>query len=432
MTNQEMLDALNEEEKAIANNILANENGGMGVHDVNSLPDSTFKRIMNDTKALYNGIEVSQPSATTEAIKTNIEKDTEAFTKANNTTLKDAIDNTVNDAKNNITATNTEAEASGNEKIKNLNNPYDNRNIEKENEDTIKSGEEENATIVNEAIANGELNPDDLSGDQVEKNLLKMTDVTGRPIFTQNKDGSYTVSRDLTKKEFLEAVGGKKSNTTKNILTSLSAGLVLLGIPVPNLGKIYTNYTGENYDELYDEYLTQQSLLREGLNSQLSEGFGIVVKGAASRDDDINKASDEDYQKSDDAIRSKELGWDLKKMVDEGTISSNQAGKLEKLMKDLDKEHQSYIYGLDSIMEPAKHIEMLKLLSDFSTEELEQFSLRMKKYNADNSLTKEDLARLALESASNIVSDITGKLIGSDKKIKSFISGSRLFGRKGV
>ena len=435
MTNQEMLDALNKEERAIANKILANENHGMGAHDVNSLPDSTFKRIMNDTKALYNGIEVSQPSATTEAIKTDRERDTEAFTKANNTTLKDAIDDTVNDAKNSITATNAEAEKSGNEKIKNLNKTYDNSNIEKENKDNIKAGEKENDIMVNESLADGELDPTTLSGNQVEKNLLKMTDVTGRPIFTQNKDGSYTVSRDLTKKEFLEAVGGKKSNTTKNILTSLSAGLVLLGIPVPNLGKIYTNYTGENYDELYDEYLTQQSLLREGLNNQLSEGFGIVVKGAASRDDDINKASDKDYQKADDANRSKELGWDLNKMVAEGTISKNQAVELEKLMKDLDKEQQIFIYDLQSRMEPAKHAEMLKLLSNFSSEELKQFSRRMKEYDPNNSLTKEDLTRLALQAASNIVGEAAGaasKLISSDKKIKSFISGSRLFGRKGV
>ena len=289
--------------------------------------------------------------------------------------------------------------------------------------------------MISEALADGDLDPNTLSGNQVEKNLLKMTDVAGRPIFTQNKDGSYTVAPDLTKKEFLEAVGGKKSNTTKNILTSLSAGLVLLGIPVPNLGKIYTNFSGENYDELYDEYKTQQSLLREGLNNQLSEGFGIVVKGAASRDDDINKASDKDYQKADDANRSKEYGWDLKKMEAEGEISKEQSVKLEKLMKDLDKEQQLFIYDLQSRMEPAKHAEMLKLLSNFNSEELKQFSRRMKEYDPNNSLTKEDLTRLALQAAADIVGDVTGaasKLIGSDKNIKTFISGSKLFGRKGV
>lgn len=437
MTKQEIYDALPEDKKAIANTILANENAGMGVHDVNSLPDRTFERIMNDTEALYNKDykKVSQPSATTEAIKANREKDAEAFTKSNSTTLKDAINNTVNDAKNNITATNTEAEKSGNDKIKDLDDTYDYSGIEKENKDNIKAGEKENASIVNEALANGELDPNTLSGNQVEKNLLKMTDVAGRPIFTQNKDGSYTVAPDLTKKEFLEAVGGKKSNTTKNILTSLSAGLVLLGIPVPNLGTIYTNFSGENYDELYDEYKTQQSLLREGLNNQLAEGFGILVKGAASRDDDINKATDEDYQKADNANRSKEQGWDFKRMVAEGTINENQAVSLEKSLKDLDKEQQTFIYGLQSRMEPAKHAELLKLLANFSSEELKQFSRRMKEFDPNNSLTKEDLTRLSLQAASNIVGDISGaasKLIGSDKKIKTFISGSKLFGRKGV
>ena len=435
MTNQEILDTLDEEYRAIAYNILANENGGLGVHDVNSLPKKTWDRIMRDTEALATGKEVSNPSATTEAIKANIERDAESFIKENNTTLKDHIDNTMNDAKNSITATDDKAEASGNEKIKNLNKTYDYSNIEKENKNNIKAGEKENDDIISEALADGDLDPSTLDGNQVEKNLLKMTDVAGRPIFTQNKDGSYTIAQDLTKKEFLEAVGGKKSNTTKNILTSLSAGLVLLGIPVPNLGKIYTNYTGENYDELYDEYKTQQSLLREGLNNQLSEGFGIVVKGAASRDDDINKARDEDYQKADNANRSKDYGWDLKKMEAEGTISKNQSVKLEKLMKDLDKEQQTFIYDLQSRMEPAKHAEMLKLLSNFSSEELKQFSRRMKEYDPNNSLTKEDLTRLALQAASNIVGEAAGaasKLIGSDKNIKSFISGSRLFGRKGV
>lgn len=435
MTNQERLDSLDEERKAIAYNLLANENAGMGVHDVNNMPNKSFERIMNDTEALATGGKVSQPSATTEAIKAERERDAEAFTKANSTTLKDAIDETVNDAKNNITATNIEAEASGNEKVKNLEKTYDHSNIEKENKNNIKEGEKENDAMISEALADGNLDPNDLSGNQVEQNLLKMTDVTGRHIFTQNKDGSYTVAPDLTKKEFLEAVGGKKSNTTKNILTSLSAGLVLLGIPVPNLGKIYTNFTGENYDDLYNEYLTQQSLLREGLNSQLAEGFGIVVKGAASRDDDINKASDKDYQKADDANRSKELGWDLKKMEAEGAISNNQAVKLEKLLKDLDKEQQTFIYDLQSRMEPAKHAEMLKLLANFSSEELKQFSRRMKEYDPNNSLTKEDLTRLSLQVASNIVGEAAGaasKLIGSDKKIKTFISGSRLFGRKGV
>lgn len=435
MTKQERLDALPEDRKAIAYNLLANENAGMGVHDVNNMPDKAFERIMNDTEALYNGRDVSQPSATTEAIKANRERDAEAFTKANNTTLKDAIDNTINDAKNSITATNTEAENSGNDKIKNLDKTYDNSNIEKENKNNVKAGEKENDSIVNEALANGDLDPNTLSGNQVEKNLLKMTDVAGRPIFTQNKDGSYTVAPDLTKKEFLEAVGGKKSNTTKNILTSLTAGLVLLGIPVPNLGKIYTNFSGENYDELYDEYKTQQSLLREGLNNQLSEGFGILVKGAASRDDDINKANDKDYQKADNVNRNKELGWDLKKMEAEGTISANQSVKLEKLMKDLDKEQQTFIYDLQSRIEPAKHAEMLKLLANFSSEELKQFSRRMKEYDPNNSLTKEDLTRLSLQVASNIVGEAAGaagKLIGSDKNIKTFISGSKLFGKKGV
>ena len=435
MTNQEIYDSLSNEERAIANTILANENGGLGVYDVNSLPKSTFERIMNDTKALYSGIEVSQPSATTEAIKANRERDAEAFTKENSTTLKDNISNTIEGAKNSITATSTEAEASGNEKIKDLDKTYDYSNIEKENKNNIKASEKENDAMISEALADGDLDPNTLSGNQVEKNLLKMTDVAGRPIFTQNKDGSYTVARDLTKKEFLEAVGGKKSNTTKNILTSLSAGLVLLGIPVPNLGKIYTNFSGENYDELYDEYKTQQSLLREGLNNQLSEGFGIVVKGAASRDDDINKASDKDYQKADNANRWKELGWDLNKLKAEGAISEEQTVRLEKLMKDLDKEQQMFIYDLQSRMEPAKHAEMLKLLSNFSSEELKQFSRRMKEYDPNNSLTKEDLTRLALQSAAGIVGDVTGaasKLIGSDKRIKSFISGSRLFGRKGV
>lgn len=435
MTNQEILDSLDEKSRAAANAILANENGGLGVFDVNSLPKSTWDRIMRDTEALATGKEVSNPSATTEAIKAEIERDTEAFIKGNNTTLKDAINDSVNDAKNNITATNIEAENSGNDKIKDLKSIYDYSDIEKENKNNVKAGEKENDAIISEALADGDLDPNTLSGNQIEKNLLKMTDVAGRPIFTQNKDGSYTVARDLTKKEFLEAVGGKKSNTTKNILTSLSAGLVLLGIPVPNLGKIYTNYTGENYDELYNEYKTQQSLLREGLNSQLSEGFGIVVKGAASRDDDINKASDKDYQKADNANRSKEQGWDLKKMEAEGTISRNQSVKLEKLMKDLDKEQQTFIYDLQSKMEPAKQVEMLKLLSNFSSEELKQFSRRMKEYDPNNSLTKEDLTRLTLQVASNIIGDVAGsasKLIGSDKNIKSFISGSKLFGRKGV
>lgn len=432
MTNQERLDALDKDRRAIANDILKNENAGMGVHDVDSLPDSTFERIMSDTEALYSGGKVSQPSATTEAIKANRERDAEAYIKANSTTLKDDIGNTLNGVKNNITATNSEAEASGNDKIKDLKNPYDYSDIEKENKNNIKAGEKENDDMISEALADGDLDPNTLSGNQVEKNLLKMTDVAGRPVFTQNKDGSYTVAPDLTKKEFLEAVGGKKSNTTKNILTSLSAGLVLLGIPVPNLGKIYTNFSGENYDELYDEYKTQQSLLREGLNNQLSEGFGIIVKGAASRDDDINKASDKDYQKADNANRSKEYGWDLKKMVAEGDISANQSVKLEKLMKDLDKEHQMFIYGLQSRMEPAKHIEMLKLLANFSSEELKQLSRRMKEYDPNNSLTEEDFTRLSLQVASNIVGGAANRLIGSDKNIKTFISGSRLFGRKGV
>jgi len=432
MTNQEILDSLSEEDRAVYYNILANENGGMGFHDVNSIPKATWDRIDGEAKAILNDEEVRYPSANTEAIKAERKRDAEAFTKANNTTLKEDLDNTVNDFKNDITATNSEAEASGNDKIKDLKNTYDYSNIEKENKNNIKAGEKENDDMISEALADGDLDPNTLSGNQVEKNLLKMTDVAGRPIFTQNKDGSYTVAPDLTKKEFLEAVGGKKSNTTKNILTSLSAGLVLLGIPVPNLGKIYTNFSGENSDELYDEYKTQQSLLREGLNNQLSEGFGIVVKGAASRDNDINKASDKDYQKADNANRSKEYGWDLKKMEAEGTISANQSVKLEKLMKDLDKEQQTFIYDLQSRMEPAKHAEMLKLLSNFNSEELKQFSRRMKEYDPNNSLTKEDLTRLALQAASNIVNGAASKLIGSDKNIKTFISGSKLFRRKGV
>lgn len=429
-------------------------------------PDATDTQIslmMNELTNVYSGVQTSTKSQRDGAFKRakdgadgnprsldamnelneinriGSEEYNKANEKSNNEKLKENIKEDLSDltskAESSITSVDTEAEASGNEKIKNLNKTYDYSDIEKENKNNIKAGEKENDAMISEALADGDLDPNTLSGNQVEKNLLKMTDVAGRPIFTQNKDGSYTVAPDLTKKEFLEAVGGKKSNTTKNILTSLSAGLVLLGIPVPNLGKIYTNFSGENYDELYDEYKTQQSLLREGLNNQLSEGFGIVVKGAASRDDDINKASDKDYQKADDANRSKEYGWDLKKMEAEGEISKEQSVKLEKLMKDLDKEQQLFIYDLQSRMEPAKHAEMLKLLSNFNSEELKQFSRRMKEYDPNNSLTKEDLTRLALQAAADIVGDVTGaasKLIGSDKNIKTFISGSKLFGRKGV
>lgn len=409
--------------------------------DWNSLTSSQKKGIMNRAKDNDAGIASSldEQNEINERNRIGSEEYNKANEKSSNEKLKENIKEDLSyltsKAENSITSVNTEAENSGNDKIKNLDKTYDYSDIEKENKDNIKAGEKENDAIISEALADGDLDPSTLSGNQVEKNLLKMTDVAGRPIFTQNKDGSYTVAPDLTKKEFLEAVGGKKSNTTKNILTSLSAGLVLLGIPVPNLGTIYTNFSGENYDELYDEYKTQQSLLREGLNNQLAEGFGILVKGAASRDDDINKATDEDYQKADNANRSKELGWDLKKMEAEGTISKNQAVSLEKLMKDLDKEQQIFIYDLQSRMEPAKQAEMLKLLANFSSEELKQFSRRMKEYDPNNSLTKEDLTRLSLQVASDIVGNVSGaasKLIGSDKKIKTFISGSKLFGRKGV
>lgn len=409
--------------------------------DWNSLTSSQKKGIMNRAKDNAAGIASSldEQNEINERNRIGSEEYNKANEKSSNEKLKENIKEDLSyltsKAENSITSVNTEAENSGNDKIKNLDKTYDYSDIEKENKDNIKAGEKENDAIISEALADGDLDPSTLSGNQVEKNLLKMTDVAGRPIFTQNKDGSYTVAPDLTKKEFLEAVGGKKSNTTKNILTSLSAGLVLLGIPVPNLGTIYTNFSGENYDELYDEYKTQQSLLREGLNNQLAEGFGILVKGAASRDDDINKATDEDYQKADNANRSKELGWDLKKMEAEGTISKNQAVSLEKLMKDLDKEQQIFIYDLQSRMEPAKQAEMLKLLANFSSEELKQFSRRMKEYDPNNSLTKEDLTRLSLQVASDIVGNVSGaasKLIGSDKKIKTFISGSKLFGRKGV
>ena len=61
MTNQEILDSLDEDKKAIALNILKNENGGLGVHDVNSLPDSTFKRVMSQTDAIADGGKVSYP-----------------------------------------------------------------------------------------------------------------------------------------------------------------------------------------------------------------------------------------------------------------------------------------------------------------------------------------------------------------------------------
>ena len=406
--------------------------------DWNSLTNIQKKGITKRAKetAAGNTSSLDALNSLNERNRVGSEEYNKAHEKSNNEKLKENIKEDLSDltskAEKSITSVNNEAETSGNDKIKDLKNTYDYSNIEKENKNNIKAGEKENDDMISEALADGDLDPNTLSGNQVEKNLLKMTDVAGRPIFTQNKDGSYTVAPDLTKKEFLEAVGGKKSNTTKNILTSLSAGLVLLGIPVPNLGKIYTNFSGENYDELYDEYKTQQSLLREGLNNQLSEGFGIVVKGAASRDDDINKASDKDYQKADNANRNKELGWDLKKMVAEGAISNNQAVKLEKLLKDLDKEQPMFIYDLQSRMEPAKHAEMLKLLSNFSSEELKQFSRRMKEYDPNNSLTKEDLTRLALNAASNIVDGAASRLIGSDKNIKTFISGSKLFRRKGV
>ena len=83
MTNQERYDSLSDDKKAIANNLLANENGGMGVYDVNSMSDSSFERIMRQTDEIAEGKEVSYPSATTEAIKAERERDVEAFNEAN-------------------------------------------------------------------------------------------------------------------------------------------------------------------------------------------------------------------------------------------------------------------------------------------------------------------------------------------------------------
>lgn len=339
--------------------------------------------------------------------------------------VSDDMNKIVKGAEEALTSANSEAEKTGAEKVNKI-DTYDHSGQAAKNDVAVTKGEEENEALVNEALADGKLDPSQLTGDQVEQNILKMKDLAGRNILTQDEEGNYSLAPDLTKKEFLKAVGGEKSNITKNILTALSAGLMLFGMPAPNLGKMYQNFSGENYDDLYNEYLTQQTMLREGINSQFADAYGITVKGAASRDDDINKATDKDYQVADDANRSKELGWDLKKLEAEGKITGNQRVKFEDLMKDLDKEQQTYIYDLQARMGVAQQAEMMQYLSKFTPEEVKQFSLKMKQYDPNNSLTKEDLTRLALQTAAGIVN----KIVPSDKKTKSFISGAKLFGGK--
>ena len=159
--------------------------------DWNSLTDVQKKGITKRAKdtAAGNANSMDALNDLNERNRVGSEEYNKANEKSSNEKLKENIEeDLISKAEKSITSANSEAEASGNDKIKDLKNTYDYSNIEKENKNNIKAGEKENDDMISEALADGDLDPSTLSGNQVEKNLLKMTDVAGRPIFTQNKD----------------------------------------------------------------------------------------------------------------------------------------------------------------------------------------------------------------------------------------------------
>lgn len=430
MTNKEYLDSLDPERRAIANNILANENSGMGVHDVNSLPKSTWDRIMRDTEALATGGEVSNPSATTESIKAQREKDANAFTNANLTTLEEMVDEANKDLKDGVTGEDAEAQRTAAEKVKNI-TVYNSSDQAAKNDEMVKAGNQESEEIVSEEKEEAVVDPTEYTNDHVLSNLLKIVDPAGNKYLTQDENGDFVMSERLTEDQFYAALGddAKKSIKTKNILTAISVGLGLLGMPAPNLGKMYENFTGKNYKELYEEYLTQDSLLREGLNEAFVNAYDIYLTGASKRGDKKNEVLDKDFQILEEKDYKKEFNRRLDEQLQSGKIEENLKVSLQAKINDLEQEQQEFMYELQSKLEVAKNVEMWKVISGLTNEELAQLGLKIKKADPNNALTAEELKKLTLNTIADITKSVAGGLT-SDKKTKSFISGAKLFGKR--
>lgn len=355
---------------------------------------------------------------------------TERSKKDSGTVLKEGWEETVDSVKNGaeeaVTPYNAQEAEKAKNTVKGLAPVYDHGEQATKNDKMVEAGNQESEETVNTEKEEAVVNPTEFTGDQTLQRFIKQKDLSGQNYLIQNKDGSFQMSKPLTPEQFYAALGddAKKSIKTKNILTAISAGLGLLGMPAPNLGKMYENFTGKNYKELYEEYLTQDSLLREGINEAFVNAYDIYLTGASTRGDLVNEVTDTDHTIAEEIDFRKDFSRRLEELQKTGKINENLSVSLQAKMNDLEKEQQEFIYELQSKLDVAKHQELWELISNFTPDQLRQFSYKLKVADPNNTLTAEDLGREAL----GFVKDIAGKV--SDKKTKSFISGAKLFGKR--
>lgn len=264
--------------------------------------------------------------------------------------------------------------------------------------------------------------------------LFSVKGVDGNPIVEVGEDGSLKLTKPMTKAEFIKATGSGNGNIIKGILTGLSGALMLLGIPSPNLGKAYEQISGNNIDEVYNQYISQVDKLQSTFSTATGEAYGDVVKNKAKQANTISDVEDKDYW---EAYRAKgmtdneiQLQYDKEKAEIDKNVSVELAKLNSSLSTSSQKELADFVNGLP-LKQKKTFVEYYSSLTPEQTQ-----AIGRKIANLEGSMSQDEKNQKLYENimhpidsalnaagtaAGTAVGTALGGRVGSDKNIKSFV-----------
>ena len=266
--------------------------------------------------------------------------------------------------------------------------------------------------------------------------LFSIKGVDGKPIIEVAEDGSIILNKPMSKAEFIKATGSK-GNVVKGLLTGLSGALMALGVPCPNLGKTYEQISGNNVDEVYNQYLEQVNELQKTFSTSVGEAYGDTVKNRAKQANEISDASNEDFMKAHNYFAKNEN--ELKLMYESGqadiqkdlhdyfnssdwTYKANEMNLSNALQKDL----ANFMNGLPL----EQKISYFKYISSMSEKDTKELGRRLA--NIDSSMSTDEKNQQIYDNTVGLVKDVgssavsglmqgVGAGLTSDKNCKNFI-----------
>lgn len=281
-----------------------------------------------------------------------------------------------------------------------------------------------NGNTGNNGNGDGKQNPKP-NTEKAMNELFSVKGIDGNPIVKVGEDGSLQLTKPMSKAEFMNATGSGKSNLIKGLLTGLSGVLMAFGVPTPNLGKAYEQMSGNNVDEVYNQYLDQINQLQSTFTKSVGEAYGDTVKNKAKQVNTISDVEDPAYW---DAYRAKgmtdneiKLQYDREK----AEIDQKYAAMMAKLQSDLSTESQKELAAFVNGLELEKKKAFIEYYSNLDPETARDAGRAMANFEESWSTDEKnqklhenirDDAAAAVDGTAKIIDAI----MPSDRNVKSF------------